>query len=73
MSLTLNKPIENVLCSNLQACTENLPNMKGVVCRTTNSPTKSHVAYVDSSDAGDADRSPRSLSLQEEKTFWYKV
>ena len=36
MSLTLNEPIENVLCSNLQACTKNLPNMEGVGWKTTN-------------------------------------
>lgn len=76
MSLTLNERIEIVIRSNLEACTENLPHMKGVVCKTTNSRRKSHVAQVDNSDVGVAmwdDQSPRSLSFQEEKTFRYKV
>ena len=44
MSLTLNEPIYNVLCSNLHmasnTCTSSLPNMEGFVSKITNSLPK---------------------------------
>ena len=72
MSLTLDKLIYNVLCTKLHttsklACTKNLLNMEGLVCKLTNSQPRVMLSQEDNTSA--SSKSIRNLAVERKHAY----